>query len=340
MPIRNEEKHIAQTLRQVLDQRRDGLDVEIIVVDGRSTDRTREIVQSICERHPEVVLHDNPKRLSSAARNIAINHSTGKYVVVIDGHCEIPTRTYFVDLVKAFESGGSDCLGRPQPLDVSNASPLQRAVAVARASRLGHHPDSYVYSQGRSVVPALSVATAYRRSVFDKVGLFDERFDACEDCELNHRVDQAGLVCALDLRLAVKYQPRNSLSGLFRQLARYGRGRVRLVRKHPEIFSWKTFLPAALVAGLFAGPLVCFFFPLLWPLFLTVVVAYLVVVLAVSVTEAWRHRQPKLLFWLPLVFFTIHFGAGAGVLMESLSRSWAESERPSPQPHVLSEAAR
>ena len=111
---------------------------------------------------------------------------------------------------------------------MEEASALQKAIAAARASWLGHHPDSFVYSSQEQFVPAKSVAVAYRRSVFDMVGLFDESFDTCEDVELNHRIDRAGLRCYFTPKIAIRYSPRLSLRALFLQMARYGRGRVRI----------------------------------------------------------------------------------------------------------------
>ena len=171
VPIRNEAAHIESTLRQLLDQQQPARAVEILVADGRSTDRTRAIVQQLANEQPQIRLLDNPGQLSSAARNVCINASSGKYIVIIDGHCEIPSRRYFLDLISAFERTGADCLGRPQPLKVANATALQRAIAVGRDSRLGHHPSSFIYSQQELKVPAISVAVAYRREVFARVGL-------------------------------------------------------------------------------------------------------------------------------------------------------------------------
>ncbi len=279
VPVRNEEQHLANTLDQLLNQQHAGISVEILVVDGQSTDRTREIATDYAQRYREVRLLDNPNRLSSSARNIGINSSQGEYLVVIDGHCEIPNRTYFTDLVDAFERSGVDCLGRPQPLDITHATSLQRAIALARSSRLGHHPDSLIYSNQEVNCPAASVAIAYRRSVFDQVGLFDEAFDACEDYELNHRVDQAGLRCRLVPKLTVKYQPRATLGGLFRQLFRYGRGRVKLFRKHPEAFSLGAVIPALFVMGVLLGPLVCWVIPILSYIYISVVGIWLLAIL-------------------------------------------------------------
>ncbi len=327
MPIRNEEAHIEEALRQLLDQQPSAIEVEILVADGRSTDRTREVVQRVAREHPCIRLFDNPGRLSSAARNVGIENATGDYIVVIDGHCEIPSRTYFTDLVEAFERTGADCLGRPQPLNVTNASRLQQAIAAARNSPLGHHPGSYIYSDREMRVPAISVAVAYRRHVFDRVGLFDVDFDACEDCELNHRIDKAGMSCFLVPQLAVQYRPRNSLQGLFKQLTRYGRGRIRLARKHPDSLSLSTVLPALFVLGLVTGPLVCLLVPTGWYVYWGTIVAYLVLVLAFSIRAAVRVKKPGLAAFLPVVFLVVHVASGWGVLREFFSFPFVRSRK-------------
>src|SRR5262249_36762545 len=162
-------------------------------------------------------------------RNQAICAARGDILVLVDGHCQLANHGYLRDIADAFARSDADCLGRPQSLEVFGATTLQHAIAAARSSRLGHHPASFIYSGVERFVPPQSVAVAYRRSVFETVGLFDETFDACEDVEFNHRVAQAGLSCFFTPRIGVRYYPRASLAGLFRQMARYGRGRVRLL---------------------------------------------------------------------------------------------------------------
>jgi len=322
VPVYNEEAYIGHTLDQLLEQLRSGIELEILVVDGQSTDNTREIVSQYAIKHREIQLLDNPQRLASAARNVAIQQSTGQYILLVDGHCEIPSNRYFIDLVDAFERSGADCLGRPQPLNVSHATKLQQAIAQARSSWLGHHPKSYIYSSQEVDCPATSVAIAYRRSVFEKVGYFDERFDACEDCDMNHRIDKASLKCRLIPNLTMKYHPRNSLRGLFRQLYRYGRGRVRLMRKHPDSFQIITKLPAimfAIIAGLF----VSWAMPFLLTFYFAAMVVYVMVVFATSIWESIKKRDSRLLLWLPVVFVTIHAGAGTGIFIETFAE-WGQ----------------
>jgi succinoglycan biosynthesis protein ExoA len=319
VPVRNEARFIRHTLAQLVTQNYPAGRFEVLVADGRSTDATRAIVREVAAAHPNVTLLDNPRRWSSAGRNAAVRAARGEVVVLIDGHCELDNPNYLADLAEAFERSGADCLGRPQPLHLPGAPPLQRAVAAARASRLGHHPDSFIYSSCEGFVKPQSVAVAYRRSVFARVGLFDESFDACEDVDFNHRLDHAGLRCFFTPRVAVRYHPRDTLGGLFRQMARYGRGRVRLLRKHPETFSLGCFVPAAFVLGVLAGPAVAWPSPWLGGLYAGVLALYGLVVTLASLLIALRARDLSLLPWLPLVFLAIHCGAGVGILLEGVS---------------------
>ena len=345
VPVRNESRFIERTLERLLSQdygRPGAPGFEIIVVDGGSTDGTPDLVEKFAADYANIRLLANSKRLSSAARNIAIRVARGDVLLLVDGHCNLPGKRYLKDLADALQRSGADCLGRPQPQEAwstaqgaestASGSPLpaprsslERAVAAARSSRLGHHPDSYIYSSAEGFVPAKSVAVAYRREVFEKIGGFDERFDACEDVDFNHRVDRAGLRCFFTPRIAAHYAPRNTLRGLFRQLFRYGRGRVRLGRKHPETLSIKTLLPGLFVFGCLLGFALAWTSRWLAAAYALTLASYCIIVVIGSFIAAGKRRTDFNLFtkvdwaalpWLPLVFATIHFGAGAGLLWE------------------------
>jgi succinoglycan biosynthesis protein ExoA len=319
VPVRNEAAFIRRTLEQIVSQWYPADRFEVLVADGASTDATRDIVAELIIDHASLRLIDNPRRWSSAGRNAAVRAARGDLIVLIDGHCELESPRYLWEVAAAFARSGADCVGRPQPLDATGARPLQRAIAAARASRLGHHPASFIYSATEGFVPPQSVAVAYRRSVFETVGLFDESFDACEDVDFNHRVARAGLTCYFTPRVGVRYVPRSSLGGLFRQMVRYGRGRARLLRKHPETFTLSGFVPAAFILGAFTGPLLALAWPALWWTYAAVMGLYVLAVLLFSAAISWRQRSVRLLPLLAAVFTTVHAGAGSGILLEGLT---------------------
>jgi cellulose synthase/poly-beta-1,6-N-acetylglucosamine synthase-like glycosyltransferase len=316
VPVRNEEAFLGATLRALLRQRYPADRFEVIVADGQSEDDTVAVVRRLQSNHANLRLVYNPRRLASAARNLGVRLGRGDFVLVVDGHCELRSADYLRNLVDVFERHGVESVGRPQPLDVTGASPLQRAIALARSSRLGHNPGSFIYADDGGFVPPQSVAVAYRRDVFDRVGEFDEAFDACEDVEFNTRLHAAGGRCYFAPQLAVHYHPRASLRGLVVQMLRYGRGRAQLLLKHPATFSLSPLVPAAFLltlAGSFALGLAA---PVFATVFSLTALVYGLALLTGGTVVAARGRVPELAVLLPAVFASIHVGAGWGVLAE------------------------
>jgi hypothetical protein len=163
-------------------------------------------------------------------------------------------------------------------------------------------------------VPPQSVAVAYRRDVFGRVGYFDEAFDACEDVEFNHRLSQAGGQCYFAPQLAVHYHPRATLAGLVYQMLRYGRGRARLLLKHPNTFSIPSLVPAVFLLALAGSFVLGLFAPPFAALFCLTALAYGLAVSLGGVAVALRRQVLQLAPLMPAVFVSIHVGAGWGVL--------------------------
>lgn len=318
MPVYNEGRFIEQTLRQLLAQEYPADRFEILVVDGMSTDATRHIVEKLSQEYPHIRLLDNPKRKSSTGRNVGFKQGKGDYFLVVDGHCFIPDTKLLSNVVDCFAKSDADCLGRPQPLDPPGLTPFQQAVALARGSRLGHGGDSLIYGEYEGFASPVSNGAAFARHVFEKVGYVDEQFDACEDVEFNYRVEQAELTCYTSPKLTIRYYPRENLRGLFRQMVRYGKGRFHFINKHREALTINQMIPATFVIGLLllilsaiTGLLGC---QVTWGLSFLYVL-YLLIIIFQSIQIA-SHNGFQYFFYLPLIFFEIHFGLGLGFLLQ------------------------
>lgn len=328
IPVRNEEAHLGAVLDDLLSQDYPHDYYEVLVVDGQSTDRTTAVVQRYARLDsPPVLLFSNPGRLSSSGRNMGVRHSRGEFILFVDGHCRIPNRSLLSENVRILRESGADCLCRPQPLTSPGNTWFQDMVAHARATLIGHGRDSTVYRTDREgFVNPTSSGAGYRRSVFECVGLYDERFDACEDVEFNYRVYRAAIPSYLSPRLTIVYQPRTSLSELFCQMVRYGRGRFRLMQKHKEAASLSQLVPGAVVAGsvfLAVGSLAS---SLVRPLSLVVLIAYTALLLAFSAALGVRHGWPNFLV-APFVYLTIHLGLGLGFWAGAF-QAWRETWHP------------
>jgi GT2 family glycosyltransferase len=315
VPVRNESRSIEHTLRLLLTQDFPRGEFEVIIADGASTDDTVPIVRRLQAEFDNLKLVFNPARLSSAGRNTAIRHATKDVVVVVDGHCHVPDRAYLKKLSAAFEASGADSLGRPQPLDIDNATPFQRAVSAARSSRLGHNPGSDIYSDEAKFVPPQSTAVAYSRKVFAAVGLFDQEFDACEDVEFNERVHAAGLTCYFTPAVKIVYEPRSSFRALFYQLGRYGGGRAKLAAKHPHSLTLPALVPPLWAVWVPLAGLLSLVVPYLGWLWLASVALYVSVLLGAGAVLG-RGKPLAVAARIPAVFVAIHFGFAWGFWKE------------------------
>ena len=244
VPCLNEEKHI-EPLIDKLGRALDELDAKIVVADGGSTDRTREIVSHIAERDPRVLLLDNPKRLQSAAINLAIETfgDHHEYFIRIDAHGDYPD-DYCQTLVQEAGATGADSV--VVAMRTMGFSAFQKATAVAQNSKLGNggskHREGAKGHWAEHGHHALMRVAAFRA-----VGGYDESFSHNEDAELDYRLNKAGYRIWLTDKTAMTYFPRASIPTLFRQYLGYGRGRARNILKHRSMPSLRQMLPLAVV---------------------------------------------------------------------------------------------
>ena len=317
MPVRNEEKFIGQTLDQIYLQDFPMAEIEIVIADGFSNDRTREIADSYKGRFGSLKVLDNPGKLPSSGRNVGVKNSSAQFILILDGHTYIPNKNFLKDIIEIFNQTGADCLCRPQPLK-PDINEFELSVAYCRGSSLGHKPGSEIYADFEGEVDPTSSGAMYRRSVFEKIGYFDEQFDACEDVEFNHRVKTAGLKSYLSPKLTVFYYPRSTITGLWKQMNRYGMGRFKFSKKH-NIFSPIQWFAGAAVLVFIIGLILSFLSTPIYELFRSVTAFYLLIILIYSFILAMKEKHFGCLIYGLLIFPTIHFGLGFGFLKVMLT---------------------
>ncbi len=327
IPVRSEFAGLNLLLPELISQQYPAARWEIIVADGGSTDEKPDETPCLIRRFAAtapmpITLVPNRGIRSSAGRNAGLAVAKGELIIFIDGHCRAPSRTLLSDTVTIFTESEADCLCRPQPLSGARDCPMSGYIAEVRRSTFGHGRGSMIYDLSFSgFVDPRSSGASYRRSVFTQVGVYDEIFDACEDVELNARVALAGLRAYSDPRLAIEYQARTSLAALGKQMMRYGRGRLRLARKHegerslsslaPMLLclSFLALLPAALLIGRSSLLLLILGAPAL---------LYVAAVMAATVQLVVSTRRPQLA-WALAIYPVIHLGLGMGMIVEAVS---------------------
>lgn len=311
MPIRNEESFIERSLGAVLTQSYPGDRMQVLVADGMSDDRTREIVARLAEAHPdtEVAVVDNPGRIVPTGFNAALDHTRGDIVVRVDGHTIIEP-DYVTECVAALAETGADNVGGR--MDAVADAPMGQAIALATSSPFGVGNSAFHYASGQRWVDSVYMG-AWPREVFDRVGRFDPEMVRNQDDEFNYRLSASGGRILLTDRIRSRYYNRPSLKKLFSQYRQYGYWKVRVLQKHPGQMSARQFAPPALVAALVGGAVLAPFSRPVRIVWAGVVVLYVAANLAASLVVARKHGM-KHLARLPVVFGALHIGYGAGFL--------------------------
>lgn len=190
LPIRNEEPYIAACLRSLLEQTYPAEAYEVLVVDGRSSDKSREIIATFSQQFPSVKCLDNPAGIVPVAMNIGIRQARGEIIIRADGHNFYP-RDYVANCVKYLKETGADNVGGPW-LTVPASNTLgARLIAAMLSNPFGVGDSRFRTTRNDGFVETVPFG-AYKRELFDKVGLFNEKLVRNQDNELNARICSAG----------------------------------------------------------------------------------------------------------------------------------------------------
>jgi succinoglycan biosynthesis protein ExoA len=314
LPIRDEEHHIAACIGRLVAQDYPDDRMEIIVVDGRSTDGTRERLRELQATTPRVPIHvlDNPAGMVSPALNIGIRAARGDVIVRMDGHT-VPPCDYVSRCVAALhETGAANAGGVVEPEGLSH---LGEAVAAASSHPLGVGDARYRTGGSAGFVDTVPFGT-FRRTVFERIGLYDESMVRNQDYELNVRIRAAGERIYLDPAIRCTYTPRSDVRSLWSQYFQYGWWKVETIRRHPRSLRWRQAVAPAFVFLLVvlgvAAP--CFLLAALaWSI---MVATYAAAVVTVSLRLASEHRPARL---IGLAFVIMHIAWGLGFLLNLLS---------------------
>ncbi|WP_082497837.1 glycosyltransferase family 2 protein [Pseudorhodoferax sp. Leaf267] len=259
--------------------------VTFVVADGGSTDGTVQRVERLAASKPWLSLLHNPKRIQSAAVNLAVRVSGAEADILVrcDAHANYPDG-YVRRLVEALERTGADAV--VVPMDSVGINCLQRAVAWVSDTFLGSGGSAHRGGRTSGDVDHGHHA-AFRMSSFRRAGGYDESFAHNEDAELDCRQRALGSRIYLDSDLRLGYHPRATIAGLWRQYFNYGKGRARTVRKHPGSIRLRQFA----VPAFWCANIVSIIASLWLPALLLLPLVYATALLAISMHIAIRKRS-------------------------------------------------
>jgi len=315
LPIRNEADHIDACIGRLLDQDYPHERMEIIVVDGMSDDDTRVRLRDLQAESGHVAIRviDNPAMIVPTALNLAINAARGDVIVRMDGHTT-PAIDYVSACVAALKTSGAANVGGV--IEPTGLTPMGEAIAIVTSHPLGVGDARYRTGGAAGNVDTVPFG-AFRRDVFERVGLFDESMVRNQDSEMNVRIRHAGESIYLDPAIRSVYTPRSDITSLWRQYLQYGWWRVETLRRHPGSLRWRQAVPPVFVTALVALALLGLAWPVAAAGWLAMVGAYGVLVASVAIRQRTSSATPAR---IALAFATVHIAWGAGFALNVLSR--------------------
>jgi len=310
----NEQRYLPDLLADLLGQSYEKRLIEVILVDGDSSDDTWKIMEDFQRNHIrdylDIKLFHNPKRIQPAGWNIVIRNSKADILLRIDAHARLTSD--FIEKNVACINSGEDVCGGPRENIIDDDTSWKRVLLTAEQSMFGAGIASYRQdAEQRKYVNSLFHG-AYKKEVLKKVGLFNEKLIRTEDNEFHYRIRKCGYNICYDPSIKSYYQTRNTLKGMIKQ--KYGNGywigKTLFVCPHcisvfhlvPFVFVLAILATACLSAFRLFLPAIC-----LW-------ISYGIVAIIMTVQAVLKIKLFQCVV-LPFVFLLLHLSYGIGTLI-------------------------
>lgn len=317
VPCYNEEKRIRALLDALFAQTYPHNDLEIIIADGHSTDRTRAEIDAFQAMHPGLALRviDNDARSIPAALNRAIEAARGEIIVRLDAH-SAPYPDYVERSVANLRAGLGQNVGGVWEIRPGAETWIGRGIAAAAAHPLGVGDALYRHATQAAAVDTVPFG-CFQRETWERIGRFDETLLTNEDYEFNTRIRLAGGRIWLDPAIRSIYFSRGTLGALAKQYWRYGFWKWQMLRRYPKTLRWRQAIPPLFVFSLLAG-LALAWLDFFRNLLIIEIILYTATLMLAAAQTALKRRDASLILGLPLSIAAKHITWGGGFLWSLL----------------------
>ena len=306
IPCLNEVSYIERCVRSTMMQTYPAHRIEVVVADGGSTDGTLERLHDLQQTYGQLIVVNNPKRFTPVALNLGIQAGRGDVVIILGAHAELAPNFVekCIDALASHHAAG--CVGGI----IENVHENRTAAIVSRAMQSPFGVGNARFRTGGEAGFVDTVAFgAYKREVFEAIGLFDEDLVRNQDDEFNYRLVKAGYSIWFDPEIRSRYYVRASYSKLFKQYFQYGYWKVFVNRKHKAVTTWRQLVPFAFVMWLALAALLALRMPDLMPLLTLPALLWLIGALGAGIASGTPSRD---LPGLTLSFLILHTAYGTG----------------------------
>lgn len=307
---RNEEKYLPMLFEDIQNQTYPLQNIEVVLMDSNSTDNTRKLMEEFKKNNENlsVQIVTNERQIQAAGFNEGVKHATGDVILKIDAHSRIP-EDFVQKNVDEILAGAYVCGGN-RPTVVDSDYDFSKTLHIVEESALGSSIANYRKSNVKRKVNSIFHGM-YRKEVFEKVGLADERLLRTEDNEFHYRVRKAGFDIIFNPEIESYQYIRPTFTKMIQQ--KFANGYWIGLTSHVcrDCLSLFHFGPGVFVATLL---ILMMLTPISFTPLLTVVVLYLLAVLGLSIFEISKQKFNPTLLLIPFVMIAVHFAYGIGTI--------------------------
>lgn len=313
-PIYNEKRFLDKFLCSVLEQDYPWECLEIILIDGMSTDGTRDIAAKYLSKYDNIRLLDNQERTVPYALNKGIREAVGDIIIRLDAHCEYPS-DYVSTLVRYLYELNADNVGGVWNTLPAKDTPVCHAIAIASSHPFGVGASMHKVGAKNIMKTDTVPFGCYRRDVFDRIGLFDTELTRNQDDEFNGRLIKNGGSIYLIPQLSINYTARDSLAKMRKMYYQYGMFKPLVNKKLGSPATIRQFVPLLFLLWIVFGGLLGFFSCWGMLAYVSVLLLYVCIGVVIGLGSAVRLRRPLLVLLMPFVFANVHISYGYGYLV-------------------------
>jgi len=314
VPCYNEEKNIGFLLDALNHQIYPHELIEIIIIDGQSTDQTLTVIKTKKEKYNNLfikVLSNPPKNIPSAL-NIGIRNSSGDIIVRMDAH-SIPDPNYIKFCVEDLNNQLGSNVGGRWIIIPGSESKMGKCISLAASHPFGVGDAKYRYSSEPSFVDTVPYGAFYRELIED-IGYFNEDLLANEDYEFNVRIRNSGKKIYFDPRIKTQYIARDTIMSLSKQYWRYGYWKFRMLKKYPDTIRWRQAIPPIFVTGIILLILMSIINPKVWVILCIIILLYVLILIIGTLSEIDFQTEPYCLLGTPIAIIIMHSSWGLGFI--------------------------